>query len=202
MLLPNQVEILLQSLELQVRTSTPLMSRVSRASRVSPWWSQWYETAPPKTGVSGGAQGLAMDVERALGAQAGQGALGNRWGDRDESRTSMGILKDTTNMTLVQLQTSSSPCKASWRFFSPSCDMNMGLIYVVGWGKEGKQPLAIFCPFYLIYSNFYLDLTFLGPTSLKCSELSSQCLRSQGWTSIVQITQLSLSSLEGLGLQK
>lgn len=89
-----------------------------------------------------------MDVERAPGAQAGQGALGNRWGDRDESRTSMGILKDTTNMTLVQLQTSSSPCKASWRFFSPSCDMNMGLICVVGWGKEGKQPLAIFCPFY------------------------------------------------------
>lgn len=68
MLLPNQVEILLQSLEPQVRTSNPQMSRFSTVSRVLP------AEAPPKTGISGGPQGLAVHGERAQGAQAGQGA--------------------------------------------------------------------------------------------------------------------------------
>ena len=36
MLLPNQVEVLLQSLEPQVRTSTPQVSRLSAVSKVLP----------------------------------------------------------------------------------------------------------------------------------------------------------------------
>lgn len=126
--------------------------------------------------------------------------LVNPWGDRDECRPQHGNPEGHHKHEPCTATNFYGPCQASWRFSFSKLRYEYGS-NLYG-GGEKKQGLAFFYAFYFIYSNFYLDLIFLGPTFQRHSQLASQCLRSHGWTHNVQITQLSLSSLEGPDLQK
>lgn len=95
---------------------------------------------------------------------------------------SMEILKDTTNMSLAQLQTSMDHARPLEGFLSPSCGMNMGLICMVG-GKKARSSIFLCFLFYLFkllsWSHFFraniseaLSISF--PVS-QVSWLNPQC---------------------------